>query len=73
MNKIPVVGASGKVGRSLLSNLIASGESVRVSGRNPETANFPGDGESVAANITKTGTMTAVDIVAGWARLFHAL
>jgi uncharacterized protein YbjT (DUF2867 family) len=59
MNKILVVGASGRVGRLLLRNLIAAGESVRASSRNPETANFSADVESVAADITKPETMIA--------------
>jgi len=59
MNKILVIGASGRVGRLLLGNLIATGESVRASSRNPETANFPAEVESVAADITKPVTMTA--------------
>ncbi|SEN00437.1 Uncharacterized conserved protein YbjT, contains NAD(P)-binding and DUF2867 domains [Mucilaginibacter gossypiicola] len=58
-SKILVVGATGKVGRQVLKNLIDLGETVRASSRNPQTANFPAAVEAVTFDLERPQTFTS--------------
>ncbi len=57
MDKVLVVGAGGRVGSIVLSNLIDLGVSVRASSRKPESRAWPKGAEVVQADITKPETL----------------
>jgi len=59
MNRILVTGASGRVGRHVVSQLRAAGTGVRAMYRNPERANLPADVEVMAGDLTLPGTLDA--------------
>jgi uncharacterized protein YbjT (DUF2867 family) len=52
MNRVLVIGASGNVGRQVLSQLQATGAHVRALTRNPETARLPSHVEFVRGDLT---------------------
>jgi len=61
MNRILVIGASGGVGRLVVTQLLASGASVtalvRALSRNPQSAGLPPEVEVVAGDLTAPGTL----------------
>lgn len=64
--KFLITGATGKVGRHLVNQLIADGHQVRALTRNPEAANFPTEVEVVAGDLTLPETLAeAFDGVVG--------
>jgi uncharacterized protein YbjT (DUF2867 family) len=56
---ILVTGATGKVGRSVVSQLLDEGQQVRVLTRHPARAAFPGEVEVVAGDLGQPGTLPA--------------
>ncbi|WHM40431.1 NAD(P)H-binding protein [Streptomyces sp. BPTC-684] len=54
-----VIGARGSVGRQVLDQLLALGEPVRASARDPETADLPAGVPVVAADLTRPETLPA--------------
>lgn len=48
-----IIGARGHVGKAVLTGLLATGETVRVSSRNPKSGEFPDGVEVVRADLTK--------------------
>jgi uncharacterized protein YbjT (DUF2867 family) len=54
-----VIGASGSVGRHVLSQLMAAGVPVRASARNPGSAGLPDGVPVVAADLTRPETLAA--------------
>ncbi|MDT7799925.1 MAG: hypothetical protein QOI78_3358 [Actinomycetota bacterium] len=52
-----VIGARGSVGRHVVDRLLAAGEPVRVSVRNPATADLPAGVPVVAADLTRPETL----------------
>ncbi|MEU5433645.1 NAD(P)H-binding protein [Streptomyces sp. NPDC020719] len=54
-----VIGARGSVGRHVLDQLLAAGEPVRASARNPASADLPPGVPVVAADLTRPETLTA--------------
>ena len=65
---ILVTGATGTVGREVVAQLLAAGESVRALSRDPSKAHFDGAVELVAGDLTKPETLPAA--VAGVDRVF---
>nr|WP_246461077.1 NAD(P)H-binding protein [Nocardia transvalensis] len=63
-----VIGARGFVGGGVLTRLLESGESVRASSRDPETARFPDGVEAVRADLTDPSTLPAA--LAGVTKVF---
>lgn len=59
MNPILVFGATGKVGRQVVSQLIAAGSPVRAMARNPDAANLPPQVEVVRGDLTVPETLDA--------------
>src|ERR1700742_2121182 len=57
---IVVTGATGNVGRPLVSELAAAGARVRAITRTPETAGFPGGVEAVSSPVDALTDATAV-------------
>jgi uncharacterized protein YbjT (DUF2867 family) len=55
---ILVIGARGSVGRHVVDQLLAAGEPVRASVRNPATADLPAGVPVVAADLTRPATLT---------------
>ncbi len=53
-----VIGARGNVGRHVVDQLLAAGEPVRASVRNPATADLPAGVPVVAADLTRPATLT---------------
>jgi uncharacterized protein YbjT (DUF2867 family) len=52
-----VFGARGNVGRHVAAGLLAAGEQVRVTSRNPSTARFPPQLQVAAADLEEPGTL----------------
>ena len=52
MNRILVIGATGNIGREVISQLSAAGAPVRAMVRNPESTQLPGDVEVVKGDLT---------------------
>jgi uncharacterized protein YbjT (DUF2867 family) len=59
MNPILVIGATGMVGRQVVSQLIDAGSPVRAMTRNPETANLPPQVRVVRGDLTVPETLDA--------------
>ena len=57
MNPILVIGATGTVGRQVVSRLAASGAQVRAMARNPGAARFAPQVEVVRGDLTLTETL----------------
>jgi uncharacterized protein YbjT (DUF2867 family) len=57
MNRILVVGATGNVGRQVVSQLMDKGAQVRVLARNPDTAGLPPQVEVVRGDLTVPETL----------------
>jgi uncharacterized protein YbjT (DUF2867 family) len=55
-----VFGARGNVGRHVAAGLLIAGERVRVTSRNPATADFPAQVQVAAANLDQPETLPAV-------------
>ncbi|MGW5387278.1 NAD(P)H-binding protein [Nocardia sp. NPDC003963] len=54
-----VFGARGKVGRHVAAGLIAQGGRVRVTGRDPDPADFPTGAQVIAADLARPETLSA--------------
>jgi len=54
-----VFGARGSVGRHVAAGLLAAGEQVRVTSRNPEAAGFPPQMQVTAADLERPETLPA--------------
>lgn len=63
-----VFGARGNVGRHVAAGLLAAGEQVRVTSRNPATAGFDSGVQVVAADLEQPATIPAA--LAGAAKVF---
>jgi uncharacterized protein YbjT (DUF2867 family) len=59
MKAILVIGATGTIGRQVLSQLIDAGAPVRGMARHPETAGLPPDVETIAGDLTRPETLDA--------------
>jgi uncharacterized protein YbjT (DUF2867 family) len=59
MNRTLVTGATGRVGRQVVSQLLAAGVPVRALCRNPHSANFPPEVEVAAGDLTLPATLSA--------------
>jgi uncharacterized protein YbjT (DUF2867 family) len=57
MNRILVIGATGNVGREVVSQLQAKGVRVRALARNPDTAGFPPHIDAVRGDLTLPHTL----------------
>ena len=57
MTRILVTGATGNVGRELVTRLRAAGRAVRALTRNPKSANLPGDVDVVAGDLSVPDTL----------------
>ena len=57
MNRILVIGATGNIGRQVLSQLPATGARVRALVRNPQTASLPPDTEVLRGDLTLPETL----------------
>src|SRR3954447_16497989 len=57
MNRILVIGATGNVGRQVVSQLTAAGTGVRALVRNPETAGLPPQIEVMRGDVTAPETL----------------
>jgi uncharacterized protein YbjT (DUF2867 family) len=57
MKRILVIGATGTVGRQVISQLIAANVSVRALARNPDSANLPAQVEIVQGDLTIPDTL----------------
>ena len=57
MNRILIAGATGNVGRQVVSQLMAIGEQVRALARNPDTAGLPPQVEVVRGDLTVPDTL----------------
>jgi uncharacterized protein YbjT (DUF2867 family) len=65
-----VFGARGNVGRHVAAGLLAAGEQVRVTSRNPATARFPPQLQVAAADLEVPGTLPAALAGAGTVFLY---
>jgi uncharacterized protein YbjT (DUF2867 family) len=54
---ILVTGATGKVGRNVVSELLAGGTAVRALARNPETSGLPAGAEVVRGDVSAPATL----------------
>jgi len=63
-----VFGARGNVGRHVAAGLLARGEQVRVTSRNPATAGFPPQAQVAAADLEQPATLPAA--LAGAGKVF---
>jgi len=59
MNPILVIGATGTVGRQVVSQLIAAGSQVRAMARHPEAADLPPQAQVVRGDLTVPETLDA--------------
>src|SRR5260370_33228679 len=59
MNRILIIGATGRVGRHVLSQLPATGVLVRALARNPHTAGLPPHVDVVCGDLTLPETLDA--------------
>ncbi len=57
MKRILVIGATGNVGRQVISQLIATNVRVRALARNPDIANLPAQVEIVCGDLTAPATL----------------
>jgi uncharacterized protein YbjT (DUF2867 family) len=57
MNRILVIGATGNIGRNVVTHLTAAGASVRAMVRNPDTAGLPPPVEVVRGDLTLPDTL----------------
>ena len=57
MKKILVTGATGRVGRQVVSQLLATGAAVRALSRNPDAAGLPPEVEVVRGDLTVPATL----------------
>lgn len=57
---ILVTGATGSVGRRVVDGLVANGERVRASSRNPATADLPAGVEVISGDLGRTETLPAL-------------
>jgi uncharacterized protein YbjT (DUF2867 family) len=57
MNRILIIGATGSVGRQVLSQLPATGVRVRALARNPQTAGLPPHVDVVRGDLTVAETL----------------
>ncbi len=57
MKRVLVIGATGNIGRPVVSELIASGAGVRALTRDPDSANLPAQAELVRGDLTNPGTL----------------
>src|SRR5580765_3507493 len=57
MKRILVIGATGTIGRQVVSQLIAANVSVRALARNPESANLPAQVEIFRGDLTIPDTL----------------
>lgn len=57
MNRILVIGATGTVGRQVVSQLISAGVAVRALARNPDTAWMPPQVEVARGDLTRPETL----------------
>src|SRR5438552_13887887 len=57
MNRILIIGATGRLGRQVLSQLPATGVRVRTLTRNPQTASLPPHVEVVRGDLTRPETL----------------
>lgn len=57
MRRILVIGATGRIGREVVSRLGAAGVRVRALARNPEAAALGSDVEVVRGDLTRPGTL----------------
>jgi len=59
MNRVLVIGATGNVGRQVVSQLVSIGAQVRALTRNPETAGLPSQVEMMRGDLTVPETLDA--------------
>lgn len=59
MHHILVVGATGNVGRQVVSQLLHTGASIRALCRNPQVAGLPSQVEVMAGDLTQPSTLDA--------------
>src|SRR4029434_3525509 len=59
MNRVLVIGATGTVGRQVVSRLVSNGAQVRALTRNPDTAGLPPQGEVMRGDLTFPETLYA--------------
>ena len=59
MNRILIIGATGRVGRQVVSQLPATGVRVRALARNPQTAGLPPHVDVVRGDLTLPETLDA--------------
>ena len=57
MNRILITGATGRVGRQLVSQLLATNTRVRALARNPRSAGLPPEVEVIAGDLTMPATL----------------
>jgi len=57
MNRILVIGASGHVGRQVVSQLLAMNARVRAMSRNPDSAGLPPEVEVVGGDLALPATL----------------
>jgi uncharacterized protein YbjT (DUF2867 family) len=57
MNRILITGASGNVGRQVVSQLLATGARIRALSRNPHSAGLPPEVEVVGGDLTLPATL----------------
>ena len=57
MNRILIIGATGRTGRQILSQLPATGVRVRALARNPHTAGLPPHVDVVRGDLTLAETL----------------
>jgi uncharacterized protein YbjT (DUF2867 family) len=57
MNRILVIGATGNVGRQVISQLLATDARIRALARNPHAANLPAEVEVVGGDLTLPATL----------------
>jgi uncharacterized protein YbjT (DUF2867 family) len=59
MDRILVIGASGRVGRQVVSQLLTTDTRIRALFRNPQSAGLPPEVEVVAGDLTQPATLDA--------------
>jgi uncharacterized protein YbjT (DUF2867 family) len=71
MSTTVVIGATGKVGREVVAQLLAKGEQVRAATRNPGAAELPKGASAVQVSLERQETLRKA--LAGADRLFAVL